>query len=220
MKKSLTLGFSPWGNYAGDIAPFDKVFDKKQNIKTDGFAGVDAIILWGGTDVHPSYYDEPPYRSNGAPTIPSARDEFEWKAMLYAKKHNLPIIGVCRGAQFLCVFAGGKLVQDCSGHGQSHSMDTIKGKKIWTTSSHHQMMIPEGTDHTLIAWSDPHKSTYYLDGWGKFIDIRYRKPEPEIVYFHGVRGLAIQGHPEWDTAEQEYMDFCNELVVSYLFTGG
>jgi hypothetical protein len=92
------------------------LFTHKKSIRDD-FKDIDCLLLWGGEDIHPSFYREAPHpRNETQQAAPSERDIHEWKAMLYCKAHNIPMIGVCRGAQFLCVFAGGKLAQDVDRH--------------------------------------------------------------------------------------------------------
>ena len=214
----MKLGYSPWGN-GHNILPFNQLFVDKQDCLQDGFNGIDAFILWGGTDIHPSYYGQKHHAWSGAPDKPSARDEFEWQAMKYCKAHGIPMIGVCRGAQFLCAFAGGKLIQDVGGHGGPHQMTTSEGEVIRTTSSHHQMLDCHGTDHELLAWSSHNLSNHY---YGEFsvtpfhIDPRSFK-EPEVVFFPDIKGLAIQGHPEWADPDERYVQYCLELVTDFLF---
>ena len=197
MAKKLVLGFSPWGN-GESIFPFNVVFDTAQDVRKHGFQGIDALVLWGGEDIHPSFYDEKAHKYNQAGPTRSARDVFEWKAMLYCKMNNIPIIGVCRGAQFLCAFAGGSLVQHVEGHTNGHHMVvTLDGEEYSTTSAHHQMMQLEKTEHQLLAWSKKKLSTVYQDGEHSEIAYMKDRPEPEVVYFPKIRGLAVQGHPEW-----------------------
>ncbi|RUO78401.1 gamma-glutamyl-gamma-aminobutyrate hydrolase family protein [Pseudidiomarina taiwanensis] len=61
--------------------------------------GIDGLILSGGNDI------------GSAPF----RDAIEKEALLYADRHDLPVLGVCRGMQFLFHVSGG-LLRDCSGH--------------------------------------------------------------------------------------------------------
>lgn len=74
--------------------------------------GVDALILTGGQDVDPQYYDEEPHRKLGQTFIP--RDLFDFKLIECALNKKKPILGVCRGMQALNVFCGGTLYQDLS----------------------------------------------------------------------------------------------------------
>lgn len=216
--KDLVLGYSPWGTGGGKIHPFDCVFDKGQDILKSGLEGIDALVLWGGEDIHPSYYNEPPHKHNQAGFAPSNRDRMEWKAMLYCKMHNIPIIGVCRGAQFLCAFAGGRLVQHSTGHNCGHhNIITVDGEEMNVTSAHHQMMYPWDVEHELLAWSSTKRSDKYEDGENKAIPEARNYPEPEVVYFPKVRGLGVQGHPEWMSERSRFVEWFNELIIDKLF---
>ncbi len=223
--KELTLAYSPYGN-GTNIYPFDAVFAYQQNAKNMGFDGADAFLLWGGTDIHPSFYGAKAHPFNGAPTHPSERDMWEWKAMQHCKANKIPMIGVCRGAQFLCAFAGGKLIQHCEGHNNGgHVVVDIYGAQYQVTSAHHQMMDVTGSVHELIATPPmPLSSFYYGEtsqtpthlenglSTDKFI-------EPEVVFFPEINALAMQGHPEWVGKDSLFVKKCNEYVVDYLFSG-
>lgn len=213
-EKELVLGYSPWGNTTGDIRPFDEVFDAAQNI-TVSMAGVNAVIFWGGTDIDPAFYGQKAHLRNQAPTKRSPRDEFEWKAMHYCLMNKIPMIGVCRGAQMLCAFAGGKLVQHMSGHHGDHNITLDTGEIIMSTSSHHQMMYPWDVPHQLIAHSTVRLSSTYEEAVGETIPAAWGHVEPEIVYFPAINGLAIQGHPEW-ACTKEYRELCIDLVLEQL----
>lgn len=215
--KSLILGYCPIGN-GTSIAPFDEVFDTGQDISRS-ISGVDAVVFWGGTDIHPSFYNEKAHQYSQASHVPSARDEFERKAMLYCITNNIPIIGVCRGAQLMCAVAGGSLIQHVTGHvGKGdHKMVTSDGEYITTTSCHHQMMYPYDVEHELLAWASHNLSTVYENGENKTTSLMAGRKEPEVVFFPRIRGLAIQGHPEWAVGSR-FAQYCNELIVNKLLT--
>jgi putative glutamine amidotransferase len=71
--------------------------------------GLDGLIIGGGDDISVELYD-------GELTLDvkhdPARDQLELKALEYAVRRDLPVLGVCRGAQMLNVFYGGTLHQD------------------------------------------------------------------------------------------------------------
>jgi GMP synthase-like glutamine amidotransferase len=214
----LILGYMPGGT--GQIFPFNAVFNYGQNLMEKGFDNVDAIVLWGGTDICPSYYGQKPHPTNQQQHGPSVRDRNEWNAMKYARLKGIPIIGVCRGAQFLCVFSGGKLVQHVTGHnGGSHNIITADNQNLLmqTTSCHHQMMMPWKTDYRLLAWSSLRLShTYEGETSADIVSDQTTKLEPEVVFFPKVRGLAIQGHPEWMQASDDFVIWCNKQVSTLL----
>jgi len=223
--KELTLAFSPYGN-ADSIYPFDELFFYKQDASQVGFEGADAFLLWGGTDIHPSYYGQNPNKYSGAPPSPSHRDQWEWKAMQYCKAKGIPIIGVCRGAQFLCAFAGGKLIQHCDGHNSGHhSVLDVADEYYYVSSSHHQMMDVYGTRHEMVAWSAPAKSSLYYGETSQTPDHIAKGlsagtwAEPEVVFFPEVNGLAIQGHPEWVEKDSKFVTKTLSYIQDYLFSG-
>jgi gamma-glutamyl-gamma-aminobutyrate hydrolase PuuD len=214
VKKKRILGYSPWA-YPG-MQPFQHIFETPQNCKLSGFEGIDAFLLSGGTDIHPGYYNEEAQRWNQAGAQPSDRDVFEWKSILYCKKHKIPIIGICRGAQMLCAAAGGSLIQHVTGHGYDHKMVTSDGQVMFTTSVHHQMMNPYKIEHKMLAWTEHRRSNTYLNGAEEEVVEMKEHEEPEIVYFPEVHGLGIQGHPEYGHAPSNFVQYCTGLVEEYL----
>jgi gamma-glutamyl-gamma-aminobutyrate hydrolase PuuD len=213
------LGYSPWGN-AHSIAPFNQLFDQSKDCFKYGMEGIDAFILWGGTDIHPSLYNEEPNTYSGAPREPSERDLFEWTALKYCKANNIPTIGICRGAQMQCAFAGGKLFQHVTGHTSgNHPMETTDGQILSTTSAHHQMLDLRNTNHELLAWSKNNLSKVYYgrDSASEAFTHSAAFREPEVVYFPDIKGLAIQGHPEWAHEEGPFVKYCLDKVQEYLF---
>lgn len=69
------------------------------------------LVLCGGGDVAPSYYGEEPLPWVRI-SIQEGRDEMEWAMLDAARRHNVPVWGICRGFQTLNVFLGGTLWQD------------------------------------------------------------------------------------------------------------
>jgi putative glutamine amidotransferase len=72
---------------------------------------VDGILLPGSpTDIDPARYGEQPHPRLGRPY--PERDATDFTLLEYGEKADLPILGICFGAQSLNVFRGGKLIQD------------------------------------------------------------------------------------------------------------
>jgi len=215
----LVLGYCPMGN-GNSVEPFDQVFDLKQDV-SKGFANVDAVVFWGGRDINPDLYGDSPHPLNqaGKDNGLTHRDEFEWKAMAYCIANNIPIIGVCRGAQMACAKAGGWLIQHVDRHGVGHLVKTNEGELFNVTSAHHQMMYPYEVEHELLAWSHTPLSGVYEGENGESVaKFMANQKEPEIVFFPRIRALAIQGHPEWVERKESsrFVAFCNEQITSRL----
>lgn len=70
----------------------------------------DAILLSGGEDVDPAFYNQDPHQKLGS-TIP-LRDKVELALIKAAMEKRKPILAICRGVQILNVALGGTLLQD------------------------------------------------------------------------------------------------------------
>lgn len=196
------------------VGPFKALYTQAFDAEfLDTLKGMDGLILWGGSDISPSLYKEAPISYSG-PREPSQRDVFEWSLIKEAVLHNIPIIGVCRGAQMLCAYVGGKLVQDVNNHHREHSLKTYDGEHFTTTSCHHQMMYPYEVDHELLGWNNDLLSNKYNPPEAAHciaFDKRTIK-EPEVVYFPQVRGFGVQGHPEWTNKNDLYTIWLIEQI--------
>ena len=103
------------------------------------------VVFTGGSDVSPDLYCSETHHPRTSSS--GARDLEEAEVYRIASENGIPMSGICRGAQFLCVMAGGKLVQDLTGHsGGNHAVRALypsgEVKDISVTSSHHQMQCP------------------------------------------------------------------------------
>jgi len=68
------------------------------------------LVLSGGEDVDPVRYGMDPSPALG--TVNRRRDEVEFTALEYALQQQMPVLGICRGAQVINVVLGGTLFQD------------------------------------------------------------------------------------------------------------
>ena len=182
---------------------------------------VDLALFIGGQDVLPSLYGE----ELGANTQCSKdRDDYESKYMYNRLSTHTPKLGICRGAQFLTVYAGGKLIQDVSGHAgiASHPITFAPQYgigEIPMTSTHHQMMYPydlREDKYDVIATSTYYLSNKYHDGNNENIELPDNFMECEIVHYPHRNSLAIQGHPESDSYYSDYKNIILDLIFQTL----
>ena len=71
---------------------------------------LDGLLISGGGDINPEYFDEKPIPELGE--VVPLRDEYDMKLIQIAHAHQVPILGICRGMQVLNVVFGGSLYQD------------------------------------------------------------------------------------------------------------
>ena len=76
----------------------------------DLLAGLDALVLQGGSDVAPASYGETPLKPEWAGD--RVRDKYETELVRAAMALDRPVLGICRGLQILNVIFGGTLLQD------------------------------------------------------------------------------------------------------------
>ncbi|MCX6799377.1 MAG: gamma-glutamyl-gamma-aminobutyrate hydrolase family protein, partial [Candidatus Diapherotrites archaeon] len=69
--------------------------------------GIDGIVLSGGNTINPALYGQ---KSGGLASVSKERDKTEKSLLETAVRTALPVLGICRGMQFINVFFGGKLV--------------------------------------------------------------------------------------------------------------
>jgi gamma-glutamyl-gamma-aminobutyrate hydrolase PuuD len=205
----LTLGTVPYGT--GFQKPFDTIYANAKMVTPQQIrdGAVDALVIWGGADISPTIYGEEPNGSHAGVEL-SVRDKVEVAVCEAAIEKGIPIIGICRGAQLLCALAGGKLYQDVGGHHGDHTIITDSGEEHITSSIHHQMMDINGLPQNevkLIAWTKDIRAPEVMGA-----------VEPEIVYFPRIKGLAIQGHPEFMSSRDPFVGYCRDLVNQYLVT--
>ena len=71
---------------------------------------LDGILLSGGGDMHPRYYNEDPIPENGTPD--ELRDRYDIALIKSAVEYQLPVLGICRGMQVINTVFGVSLYQD------------------------------------------------------------------------------------------------------------
>ncbi len=74
----------------------------------DTVSRLDGVVISGGNDIDPARYGAP---IDGSVDLDPARDAWEFALTGAARALNMPLLGICRGAQVLNVASGGTMVQ-------------------------------------------------------------------------------------------------------------
>lgn len=162
-------------------------------VLTDIVNRLDGIILIGGGDIHPSYFNEDPIEQLGE--VDSLRDVYDLALIRFAARRNIPMLGICRGEQLINVAFGGTLYQDIPTqhpdttvhHDQEASssvpthavnllpgsaMATITGQtQLFTNTHHHQAVRQAAPGFQITAWAtdsipEAIESTWEYPIWG------------------------------------------------------
>lgn len=161
----------------------------------------DLVCLVGGSDVDPALYNEEPHpKTYSTPE----QDALVYEVIAECIDANVPIVGICKGAQQLCVYDGGRLHQHVTGHEGAHPITVEStGEQMHTRGNHHQMMIPS-SDAVVLAYAENLSGMMY---------------EPEAVYFPNINAVGVQYHPEWMNSASRGVEYFYELIETYLITG-
>ena len=136
-------------------------------------AGLQGLLLSGGTDLNPVRYGAAPDPTNETPD--DARDELEAGLLAEALAADLPVLAICRGMQLFNVAHGGTLIQDLENSAQhvvrsddpalpAHQILVEPGTRLAAilgagahavNSRHHQAVARVGTGLTVTARSTP-----------------------------------------------------------------
>ena len=184
--------------------------DTKLSTIVDTLTKIDLVIFAGGSDVSPHLYNSMPHITTHSDP---ARDQMETNYYKWFKSHNIQMIGICRGAQFLTVMNRGTLIQDVTGHGIMGTHEIYKDGELIgeTTSTHHQMMYPFDIPHYMFAYSKPRSHYYVVSNQLSYEELP-NLMEPEIVYYPHQQ-LAVQGHPEYMSHNSFLVHFLNMYLV-------
>lgn len=171
------------------------------------------VVFTGGEDVTPALYDSIPHPTSNYNWRRDERERIEFDR---AQSIGLPMVGICRGSQFLCVMSGGALIQHQQ-HPGTHDIQTYDGDTIHVTSTHHQRQFPWARKHpvfTLIGWC--HEGTSPFSYFGDGSQAAHHQ-EVEIAFYRETNALAIQSHPEfcWPCREDwhnKYIEYLRKLL--------
>ena len=190
--------------------PWPNLFTEVKLTSVEQLSKGGCLILWGGEDIWPGYYNQ----RNSAYCYtyqPTARDIKERQYIKKAIELQIPIIGICRGAQMLCIMAGGTLAQHIEGHEKSHDvlLSDEGNEELRCNSSHHQMMIPPPNAKVLA---------YALEttGYNQFNEYEKHQVVPEVVWFPTINALGIQPHPEWSNSPWNFNEYLIRKIKEYI----
>lgn len=127
-------------------------------------AACDGLLMPGGDDIDPSRYGQPRHEKCGVSS--ALRDDAEWKMLEAFLPTGKPILGICRGCQFLNIYLGGTLHQHIDGHSDFKTrakgchnvsvlpetrLSSLLPETLWVNSLHHQAVDVLGNGLAVSA---------------------------------------------------------------------
>ena len=153
---------------------------------------VDMLIFCGGEDVEPARYGETNHVKLG--TVNLRRDAWEFAVADEAIRRRMPLLGICRGCQFLNVRFGGTLWQDVPSEKPGAMVHGIRGEHAVSVEPDTFLSTMFGTDSASVN-SRHHQAVKDL---AKGFRVAARAPDGVIEAFEAVDypALGVQFHPE------------------------
>lgn len=111
----------------------------------DFVQGVDGLLLPGGVDPHPRYFDEDVHPMT---LIDEELDALEFATIEAVRRERLPMLGICRGSQVMNVAFGGSLIQHLETSPIDHKPDGPLNRHI------HLAKLVEGTRLRALSGVD------------------------------------------------------------------
>lgn len=168
------------------------------------------VLFTGGQDISPCLYGEKGAKSYHI----YERDLSEARIHNIAKEQSIKMAGICRGAQFLNVMAGGRMMHHIENHtGCSHYVETCRNELILVNSLHHQMIVPNDNVH-VIGWSKYKLSPIYFGKHDKKED--WKGPETEAIVIPSTLACGVQWHPETMNKGSDGYQFFYNMVENLL----
>jgi len=156
------------------------------------FRRIDGLLLAGGEDIDPRFYDAEPKENEIEKTDPD-RDRVELLLARWAVAAQMPILGICRGHQLLNVALGGALYQDIHaelGVAETHDMRG-KGEHFRQQRPHQVILDPDSRiarELGAVLWVNSlHHQAVATPGRG----LRVVGMSPEGV----IEAMELEGHP-------------------------
>lgn len=205
--KKITIGItdttSSYSNYPLWIKGSDDTIDIIK-LTPDNFEDLkkcNGIVLTGGIDSHPKFYNNSRLNYPNAPEqFNVMRDEFEISIFNYSQQNNIPVLAICRGMQLVNIILGGTIIQDLeennkndhkrkNGFDSQHEINIVKESLLYlitacekgtVNSAHHQGLDKIADDLIVTSFSE--------DNVAESIEWKNKKDKSFL--------LGVQWHPE------------------------
>jgi gamma-glutamyl-gamma-aminobutyrate hydrolase PuuD len=193
----------------GEQAAFARLFARAKCRRADSIEKADIVVFTGGPDVDPQLYAEKPHPTTRWDV---ERDNHDIDAYFQCIEAGVPMLGICRGAQFLHVMQDGKLWQHVDNHNGDHNLWLPKEKRLLecVSSVHHQMVrhkegmeILATNNSALNHWANDRES------------LIEKRSDIEAFFYRDACIIGIQGHPEY-SGYNAFAQWTMQLILDYV----
>ena len=186
-------------------------------VSEDAYADINGLLLTGGPDIDPSYYDEEVHETT---EIEEDRDVLELLLFKRALKKNLPVFGICRGIQVMNVAVGSSLYQDIPSQFTEHLTHKLLEND---DDSWHDIKIQPGsllneiTGETIAEVNSRHHQALKVVGNGFIVTAQSKDGIIEAIEDRSKRFmLGVQYHPERMTQTADAREHRRKLFEAFI----
>lgn len=187
-------------------------------VPTSEFADINGLLLTGGGDIHPQYFDQEWHPS--LKYVSEDRDELELPLCREAIEADLPVFGICRGIQVMSVAMQGSLYQDVP----SQLTDPLPhpAKNLSEDSEHEIEIEPDSRLSKLIGKSsDEVNSAHHqaVDRIGEGFIVTARSADRVVEAIENPSKdfvLGVQYHPERMIRTEEFREHRRKLFEAFI----
>ena len=163
---------------------------------------VDMLVFCGGEDVEPSRYGETNHANLGKVNL--RRDAWEFALSDEAIRRQMPLLGICRGCQFLNIRFGGTLWQDLPSEKTGAKVHRLKGE--------HEITVKPGTClHKLAGPTISVNSRHHqaVKDVARGFEVSAVSPDGVVEAIEGTDypALGVQFHPEMLFTQRRRIEF-------------
>lgn len=179
----------------------------------EALQAADGLLIPGGTDLDPALYGQ----SNAeglSQGIDPLIDTLDLEAITFAREHNLPVLGICRGLQVLNVAYGGTLYQDIETNFSTAIPHRFSQEKDRPLEGHTVTIEPGSRLHAILG-DQITVNTYHHQGirqLGEALTPTAFSPDGLIEAFEAPGILAVQWHPERMTEIPAFQSLFDDFV--------
>jgi putative glutamine amidotransferase len=161
------------------------------------------VLIPGGYDIHPKYYNE---EVDGSAGMDDSVDRMDLDLVRIAMKLGIPIFGICRGLQVINVALGGSLIQDVPTK-LPESLDHMAGKhKIALNPS---CKLASLFDPVILVNTHHHQAVKRI---APTLHLAAIADDGIVEALEGDGILAVQWHPERMLDEEKQLGLFKYFV--------
>lgn len=199
MKKIMIAAFETAENtYENYFAALEKLgAEGFMSLEPADMENADGLILPGSSqDMNPKLWGEEDQCSND---INDELDEAQWEILDAAIAQRKPVLGICRGMQFINVYFGGTLIQNLT------EADAHKAAEDGQPDNYHMVFNSDGKFMKELFGSLSNVNTRHHQGVGRLGDEMevaalwvsdFGFPTPEAICHKELPITGVQWHPE------------------------